>query len=218
MDQFSWIKNYKNNENINALIDIIPDLFAQYYLIHWKIGIMDDFPFEKYPSNNITIEENNKRIKIEREFGLFLNPQKSNRYKEISLDELSQKLNLEKSIVFLKDLNDNPAIITLENQTINCLQKGLNDIVDSQNLHLYINNIEDIYWEENYKQENNNISISEYINFQSETNFDTNSFLFPDNLSWCLITSEDLPLIFCTNTITPFDLELFPIKYNQTFS
>ena len=97
MDQFSWIKNYKNNENINALIDIIPDLFAQYYLIHWKIGIMDDFPFEKYPSNNITIEENNKRIKIEREFGLFLNPQKSNCYKEISLDELSQKFKLEKN-------------------------------------------------------------------------------------------------------------------------
>ena len=106
----------------------------------------------------------------------------------------------------------------MDNQTINSIEKGLNDIVDSQNLHLYINNIEDIYWEENYKQENNNISISEYINFQSETNFDTKSFLFPDNLSWCLITSEDLPLIFCTNTITPFDLELFPIKYNQTFS
>ena len=71
MDQFSWIKNYKNNENINALIDIIPDLFAQYYLIHWKIGIIDNFPFDKYPPNNLTIENINQRIKIEREFGLF---------------------------------------------------------------------------------------------------------------------------------------------------
>ena len=62
MDQFSWIKDYKNNENIESLTDIIPDLFKHYYMIHWKIGIIDDFPFEKYPSNNSTIEEINQRI------------------------------------------------------------------------------------------------------------------------------------------------------------
>lgn len=62
MDQFSWIKDYKSNENIETLTDIIPDLFKQYYMIHWKIGIIDDFPFEKYPSNNLTIEEINQRI------------------------------------------------------------------------------------------------------------------------------------------------------------
>ena len=43
MDQFSWIKDYKNNENIETLTDIIPDLFKQYYMIHWKIGIIDNF-------------------------------------------------------------------------------------------------------------------------------------------------------------------------------
>ncbi len=39
MNQFSWIKDYKNNENVKTLTDIIPDLFEQYYIIHWKIRI-----------------------------------------------------------------------------------------------------------------------------------------------------------------------------------
>lgn len=34
MNRFSWIKNYKNKENVEALSDIIPDLFEQYYMIH----------------------------------------------------------------------------------------------------------------------------------------------------------------------------------------
>lgn len=216
MDQFSWIKDYKSNENIETLTDIIPDLFKQYYMIHWKIGIIDDFPFEKYPSNNSTIEEINQRIQIERGFGLFLNPQKSNLYREINLDELSQKFKLEKNINILNDFKDNPAIEFLDNQTIDCIEKGLNKIINSQNLHLYVNNIEEFYWEENYKQRNSNVLISEYLDFQRNSDFNSNSFLFPDDLSWCLITYEDLPLIFCTNTNNPFDLELFPLIYNQT--
>ena len=217
MNQFSWIKDYKNNENIETLTDIIPDLFKQYYMIHWKIGIIDNFPFEKYPSNNLTIEEINQRIKIEREFGLFLNPQKSNLYREINLDELSQKFKLEKNINILDNFKDNPAIEFLDNQTIDCIDKGLNKIINSQTLHLYISNIEEFYWEENYKQRNSNVLISEYLDFQKNSDFDSNYFLFPDDLSWCLITYEDLPLTFCTNTINPFDLELFPLIYNQTF-
>ncbi|WP_312557809.1 hypothetical protein [Empedobacter brevis] len=217
MNQFSWIKNYKNNENVKTLTDIIPDLFEQYYMIHWKIGIIDHFPFEKYPSNNFSIKDINQRIKIEREFGLFLNPRKSKLYREISLDELSQKFELQKTINILDHFIDNPVLEFLENQTLDSIEKGLNDCINSQHLHLHINNIEEFYWEENYKKENINISISEYLDFQKSSNFDSNSFLFPDDLSWCLITYVDLPLIFCTNSNNPFDLEMFPIKYNQTF-
>lgn len=54
MNQFSWIKDYKNNENVKTLTDIIPDLFKQCYMIHWKIGIIDHFPFKKYPSNRFS--------------------------------------------------------------------------------------------------------------------------------------------------------------------
>ena len=178
MNQFSWIKNYNNKNNVKKLADIIPNLFESYDLVHWKIGIIDDFPFEKYPSNNLTIEEINQRIKIEREFGLFLNPQKSNLYREINLDELSQKLKLEKNINILNDFKDNPAIEFLDNQTIDCIDKGLNKIINSQTLHLYVNNIEEFYWEENYKQRNSNVLISEYLDFQKNSDFNSN-FFFP---------------------------------------
>lgn len=217
MNRFSCIKNYKNKENVEALFDIIPDLFEQYYMIHWKIGIIDHFPFDEYPTNNITIEDINQRIKIESEYNIFLNPKKCNLFREINLDELSKKFKLEKTINILDRFINNPAIGILEVQTIDCIERGLNKNMNSQNLHLYINNIEDFYWEEDYKQENLNVTISEYLDFQKNSNFDSNSFLFPDDLSWCLITYEDLPLIFCTNSGNPFDLELFSIKYNQTF-
>lgn len=217
MNQFSWIKDYKNNENVKTLTDIIPDLFEQYYMIHWKIGIIDHFPFKKYPSNHFSIKDINQRIKIEREFGLFLNPLKSKLYREVSLDELSQKFGLQKTINILDHFIDNPALEFLDDQTLDSIEKGLNDSINSQHLHLYINNIEEFYWEENYKKENINISISEYLDFQKRSNFDSNSFLFPENFTWCLMTLENLPLIFCTNSNNSFDLEMFPIKYNQPF-
>lgn len=95
MDKFQWIKNhFENRKEVyewNSLKDIIPNIFDEHYLIHWKIGIIENFPFDKFPVNNETIEEINQRIKIEREFNIFLDPNKENLFTEISLKCLSEK-------------------------------------------------------------------------------------------------------------------------------
>ncbi|MEZ5059191.1 MAG: hypothetical protein R2879_19320, partial [Saprospiraceae bacterium] len=65
MDKFNWIKEHFSNRKENSwnhISDIVPNVFDEYYLIHWKVGIVDNFPFDEYPEQNETIEQTNKRI------------------------------------------------------------------------------------------------------------------------------------------------------------
>lgn len=64
------------------------------------------------------------------------------------------------------------------------------------------------------------MSIEEYIKLQEDLGFDYCTYLFPDNLDWCLTTSEDLPMFVCIkrnfkDKINAFELETFKIKYEE---
>ena len=217
MNKFDWIKNDNiKDKNGKSLESFIPNLFTNYYIIHWKVGIIENFPFDNFPKDNKSIEDINTRIKIEREFDLFLNPNQMSLFKEINLKDLSQQFNLPYNATILSYFNNNPAIEILSDKTIDSLKISLSKLSSKSSNNLYVQDI-DRYDFDKYNVENLNISINDYIQFQIDTGFDSTSYYFPDNLDWCLLTIEDYPLILCANMKVKllFDLELFPLDYNE---
>lgn len=217
MNKFDCINNDNiKDKNGKSLESFIPNLFTNYYIIHWKVGIIENFPFDNYPKDNKSIEDINTRIKIEREFDLFLNPNQMSLFKEINLKDLSQQFNLPYNATILSYFNNNPAIEILNDKTIDSLKISLSKLSSKSSNNLYVQDI-DRYDFDKYNVENLNISINDYIQFQIDTGFDSTSYYFPDNLDWCLLTIEDYPLILCANMKVKllFDLELFPLDYNE---
>lgn len=224
MDKFQWIKNhFENRKEVyewNSLKDIIPNIFDEHYLIHWKIGIIENFPFDKFPVNNETIEEINQRIKIEREFNIFLNPNKENLFTEISLKCLSEKFKTDLNYKILDNFKDIPAIGILEERSKAALFSSLKKLSKNQTLNLFIEDAYRFPFESEPNREYTRMSIEEYIKLQEDLGFDYCTYLFPDNLDWCLTTSEDLPMFVCIkrnfkDKINAFELETFKIKYEE---
>src|SRR5690606_33879709 len=113
MNKFNWIKEHfssRQENSCNHISDIVPNIFDEYYLVHWKVGIVDNFPFDTYPELNETIEQTNTRIKIEREFGLFLNPNKDKLFREVSLKEISDTFKKSYDYKLLNRIKQTPAI------------------------------------------------------------------------------------------------------------
>ena len=224
MNDFQWIKNHfdsRQNQSWNRLKDIIPPIFDDYFLVHWKVGIVKNFPFDDYPEDNFSIENINKRVKIDREFNLFLNPEKDQLFEEVSLNYLSKRFNVPKNENILSNIKDTPAIEILTKQSQVAIKNSLEKIAKNQDLYFYI---EDIFRLEAFnvtQQEYSRYKISEYIKFQESIRYDFNTYLFTKNLDWCLTTSEDLPMFLCTKkNVTEkmkkqFDLELIKVDYDK---
>lgn len=224
MDKFNWIKVHFSNRQENSwnhISDIVPKVFDEYYLIHWKVGIVDNFPFDEYPEQNETIEQTNKRIKIEREFGLFHTPDKDKLYREISLKQISETFEKPYDYKLLNRIKQTPAVEIHGKQSKIALKTSLIKLANGQLLNLFV---EDIYRhpiDENPKQELTGIDVEKYLELQEDFYYDYCTYLFPDDLSWCLTTSEDLPMFFCTkkevksNFQIDFGLETFEIEYNE---
>ncbi len=224
MEKFSWIKEHflvRQENSWNHMSDIVPNIFDEYYLIHWKVGIVDSFPFDDYPEQNITIEETNKRIKIEREFGLFLNPDKDKLFREISLKEISETFKKNCDYNLLNTIKQTPAIEILEKKSEIALKTSLLKMAKGQFLNLFVKDIDRHPTIDIHKQELTGLEVEKYFEIQGYFNYDFCTYLFPDDLSWCLTTSEDLPMFLCVkkefkdNFINDFGLETFKIKYNE---
>ncbi|WP_338761238.1 hypothetical protein WAF17_15090 [Bernardetia sp. ABR2-2B] len=224
MNKFDWIKQFYEirSKSWNSISDIIPNEFNDYFLIHWKVGIVDDFPFDNYPLKNETIEETNKRIKIEKEFGLFLNPNENKLFRPTTLKEIAERFNVDYDYNVLNKIKRTPAIKTLGNLTISNLKSGIEKILKNEPLNLFV---EDIYRHSidkiNPKQEIENLTIEDYFEWQQELGFDYCTYLFPKSMKWCITTSENLDMFLCcknefTSKIrSAFELELFPVKYED---
>ncbi|GAB4252092.1 MAG: hypothetical protein Kow0027_16550 [Saprospiraceae bacterium] len=223
MSKFDWIKNFLANSQgeRTQVKDFFPDIFDRYFFVHWAVGIIDDFPFDKYPENNDTFEEINLRVKIEREFNLFLNENYEQLYRPASVKEISERFKAPYSHLTCSKIKQTPGVEILSELSIKRLKSSLTKISEGLTLNLFI---EDIYrdpFEDNPKQMHENINLTEYFDFQEETLFDYFTYLFPDNLDWCLSTGEDAPMILaCKNHLadslqSKFDLELFELNYVQ---
>jgi hypothetical protein len=223
VEKFNWIKDHfllRQGNSWNHISDIVPNLFDEYYLVHWKVGIVENFPFDDYPEQNETIDQTNKRIKIEREFGLFLNPDSDKFFKEISLKEISRRFKKNYDYKLLNTIKQTPAIEILVKQSTIALKKSLTKMSNGQFLNLFV---EDMYrhtTDDIPKQELPGIDIEKYIEIQENLCYDFCTYLFPDDLSWCLTTSEDLAMFLCIKKEikhkfqNDFDLETFKIAWD----
>lgn len=222
MDKFKWIKEYfltKKASSCCRTSDVVPNIFDDYYFVHWKVGIVPHFPFDLYPEQNETIEQTNKRIRIEREFGLFLNPQKDKLFQEIGLKEISQIFKTPYHYNILNKIKQTPAVKILEEPSKIALKSSLEKIKNHQELNLFIEDIFRNTYDSYPPQEYVGIDIEKYFELQEDMFYDYNTYLFPDDLSWCLTTSEDYPMIlgikkeFTDGVIKNFDMELFKVEY-----
>lgn len=226
IDQFKWIKEHlaaRQDNPRNRVADSVPDLFDAYYLVHWKVGIIDAFPFDAYPEKNETIEQTNARIKLEREHGLFLNPDSSNLFREISLKEIAERFSLPYTYKLLSRMKQTPAIAILEKESVIALKTSLTAIANAEGLNLFIKDAYrfpiDLPIDKQLEQEYTAIDVLEYIRIQQALHYDYCTYLFPDDLSWCLTTAEDWPMVLCvknnckTEILNDFLLETFEIDY-----
>jgi hypothetical protein len=227
MSKFDWIKKFfelnRSEDYWNKLSDIIPNNFDNYFLIHWNIGIVDDFPFNEFPENNFTIEDTNKRIRILRQHNLFLNPNEDNLFRKTTGKEIANLFNVNYNWNVLDNIKDTPAIKILDEQSIDNLKSLVSNLTLDSRLNLYIEDFLRYPPHNKSKQEMSNISIDKYFELQNDFVFDYNTYLFPDSQDWCILTSEDFPMLLCVNNeissqlalIT--DLELFRMEYNEEF-
>lgn len=222
MDRFKWIKEHFSirHENVwNHISDIVPNIFDEYYLIHWKVGIVDNFPFNDYPEQNKTIEQTNLSIKIEREFGLFLNSNKEKLFREISLKDISNTFKKPYDYKILNEIKQTPAIEILKRESESALKNSINKFSNGKLLNLFVEDIFRFPTDDNPKQDYSEISVEKYLELQERYDFDYCSYLFPNDLSWCLTTSEDLPMFLCIKKDLKdkfqddFILESFKVEY-----
>lgn len=221
MDQFLWIKKFINSSRdrpFRHISDVVPDCFDEYYFIHERVGIIGDFPFDAYPGQIGSLEELNQSIRLKRLYGLFSNPD-SSLFQEITLAALADRFRLPYSHRLLDEMKPTPAITVLWEQTKTALESSLSEFSGEQRLFLYVRDYERFFVEQPIRDTYESITVKEYMQIQDRLGYDAYSYLFPEELRWCLVTIEDGPMFLCINKeLRPaleaaFSLELFRVEY-----
>ncbi|AUC84836.1 hypothetical protein CW731_05800 [Polaribacter sp. ALD11] len=212
--------NNQNSEKWNFAENYVPEIFESKFIVHWIYGIIENFPFEKYPLKNETFEDQNKRVKIEKEFNVLL--KKEELYKPVSIKFLSEKFNVEYSQKTVELIPENPGVHYLENLSINKLKESLERLKEKSKLNLLIyENEEYNYRIEEVQREYENIGLEKYFEIQELYGFQLDTCLFEENLNWCLVTAEDVPILLgCKKDLESeieqkMNLELFKIENKQ---
>lgn len=225
MEKFNWIKKFyeyrKEGGTWISVSDIIPNEFDDYFLIHWNVGIIDNFPFDDFPEKNETLEETNKRIRIEREFGLFLNPSEDELFEQTTLKRIAETFKVKYDYNVFNNIKQTPAIKVLEKPSIENLKSILQKLSQNESLNLFVEDIFRYPVHDRPKREMKNISVEGYFKWQKYFYFDYCTYLFPDDRKWCLTTSEDLPMFLCAKRDTTEQIEneicmeFFKVGYNE---
>ena len=216
-DDFKDFYNNRNSENWNFAEHYVPDIFETKFIVHLVYGIIDNFPFDKYPMKNETFEETNKRVKIEKEFNVLL--KKEELYKPISIKELANKFDVEYSQKTVELIPENPGIYYLNSLSTKRLKESLKKMSQDSKLNLLIyKNEEYDYYTTDLQKEYTDITLKEYFEIQELYDFQLDTCLFEDNLKWCITTSENAPILLgCKKELESeieqkIDLELFKVE------
>jgi hypothetical protein len=220
MKIFNDFKNFYNNqnsENWNFAENYVPEIFESKFIVHWIYGIIENFPFEKYPLKNETLPDINKRVKIEQEFNVLL--KKEELYKPVSIKYLAEKFKVEYSQKTVELIPENPGIHYLDNLSINNLKESLKGITGNSKLNLLIYESEEYdYYTADLKKEYANITLEKYFEIQELYGFGLDTCLFEENLNWCLTTAEEAPILLgCKKELESeikqkINLELFKVE------
>lgn len=205
-EQFKWIEEYSVEEDQETLSvnKIIPAKFDKYFVIESNYGIIDNFPFDKYPENAHSIDDLNTQHDIKRDFGLYLNKDTEHLYRPVSIKYIAGRFGVTYSRHALDEIKCTPGISPLYEKSILSYTSLLGEVWSS-NIYLYIKDYYRLAFLNNIEIRQKSImgDIDAYIDFVKKTQFDCCSYLFPNDHSWCLVTYEYVPnLIFaCNDTI-----------------
>lgn len=217
IDKFKWIKDFYNSRI--SYQQEIPKIFDHYFMVHFNVGIIDGFPFNEFPANDFTIEGINKKIEINKKFNLFLNHDDESLFRLTSIKELAEIFDLPYEKNLLNEFNNYTGIKILYEQSYKNLKNSVQNLSANNEIHLFIQDLENRWNGDDIKIENLNISPEKYIEYQQKFQLDFCTYLFPSELNWCLITLEDSPVIFACDDpklINLFDgLELFKLNENE---
>ncbi len=215
-NDFTQFYNNRNSDNWNFAKHYIPKQFESKYIIHWSVGIIDDFPFERYPLNNLGFKSMNERVRIEQEFNVLLKEEKW--YNPIPIIDLANRFNVPYSHKTVDHIPETPGITLLEDLTLLKLKESLKKLSENSELNLLIYDSEEYQYPSDLKKEYINITIEKYFELQEMYSFQLETCLFTENFNWCLVTGEEAPILFgCKKEIESeilkeISLELFKVK------
>ncbi|MCK8520417.1 hypothetical protein M0D21_02495 [Aquimarina sp. D1M17] len=185
--------NGRNSENWNFAKHYVPDFFESKFIVHWDYGIIENFPFDKYPLKNETLEEINKRVKIEQEFNVLLKDEKL--YKPISIKKLADRFNVPYSHKTTNLIPETPGTSFLDNLSLSKLKDSLKRLSENTKLNLLIYDSEEYNYQTDLEKEYIDIDLGKYFELQEMFGFQLETCLFSENLEWCLTTAEDAPML-----------------------
>ena len=211
--------NSRNSENWNFAKHYVPEFFESKFIVHWDYGIIENFPFDKYPLQTETLEEINTRVKIEQEYNVLLKDEKL--YKKISITDLANRFNVPFSHKTTNLIPETPGTSFLDNLSLSKLKESLKKLSENSQLNLLIYDSEDYNYHTDLKKEYINIELEKYFELQEMFGFQLETCLFSENLDWCLTTAEEAPMLLgCKNEMESeikqkMDLELFKVENEQ---
>jgi hypothetical protein len=187
-----WLENainWQNDSHPLKISNFFPK-FDNYVGLTWKVGIIENFPFEDFiASAKSQAEIKNNRL-IWNNFPQTFDEDSETGFIEIRTEELFRKF----KIPYHDYKNDGKlpwntrAIKVLESKITESLSLILNKIPENENLTLY--------WEDYYRYniEDNLFKVSkeEFIKEIQNTGFDASMYLYPTSKNWCLVNLEDL--------------------------
>jgi len=200
-----WLENAIKWQNVSRPLKVSNFLpkFDNYFGLTWKIGIIENFPFNDFINN----AKSEAEIKNNREIWN-CHPQAFDEESEIGFVEISTKEAFIKFQIPYHDYkNDGKlpwntrAIRILESKILESLSLILEKIPENENLIMY--------WEDYYRYniEDNlfNISKEEFLKEMQDTRLDASIYLYPESKNWCLVNLEDLGfnILAFNNVIKP---------------
>lgn len=184
LDAINW-----QNELCPLRISNFLPKFDNYFGIIWKVGILENFPFQDFIEDAKSESEIKNNKLIWRNFPqVFDNSE--NEFKEISAEKIFEKF----KIPYHDYKNDNKlpwntrAIRTLESQIVKSLTELLIKIPENDKLTLYWED----YYRFNLEDKLFKVSKEEYLKEMRNTGFDASTYLYPESKNWCLLNLEDL--------------------------
>lgn len=222
MKMFNDFKKFysnRNSDNWNFASNYVPEIFESKFIVHWVYGIIEKFPFKEYPLQTETFEDINKRVKIEQEFNVLL--KKEELYKPISIKDLAERFKVSYSHKTTDLIPETPGVHYLDNFSISKLKESLKRLIGNSKLNLLIFDAEYHQHHKDLKEEYTDIDLEKYFEIQKIFSFELDTCLFTDNLDWCIITAEDIPMLLgCKKELESeikqkISLELFQMENEQ---
>lgn len=217
---FNFFYNNQDPDNWNFPKHYVPEFFDSKFVVHWIYGIIENFPFDKYPLQNETFEDINKRVKIEQEFNVLL--KKEELYKVISIKDLASRFNVSYSHKTVDLIPETPGTHYLDNLSLCKLKESLKRLTGNSKLNFLISESEEYnHSTTDLQKEYTNITVEKYFEIQNLYGLQLETCLFDENLNWCLTTGEEVPILLGCKKEKELEiknkisLELFKVENEQ---